>query len=120
MVPPRIRQYLDRLAERYGLRELGRGYEYLGLHRGVVLHVVEYRGEVALLFHSPRAGLGEAALEGFQGFRHCARAGIAPTWFRDRPGDPDSCLLPVLPARLQELGLEKALEAPELVARDLH
>jgi hypothetical protein len=115
-----MRSYLDRLSGRYGLRELGAGYEYLGLCRGVTIHVVEYQGEVALLFQAPQARVGEESRTGFPGFAHWREAGLPPDWLRSRPEDDHSVLLQIDHARLREIGMEKALQAPDLLVQDLH
>jgi hypothetical protein len=114
-----MRSYLDRLRTRYGLRELA-GYEYLGLHRGVTLHVVEYQGEVTLLLRAPQARLGDEIRAGFPGFQHYSGAGLPPAWLRGRSEDDSSVLLQIDHTRLREIGMEKALQAPELLVQDLH
>jgi hypothetical protein len=114
----RIQDYLQPLVERTGWREIGPGYEYLGIHRGVTVHVVEYAGRVTFLFHAPAVNLVEQQAQSFQGFRHWAAAGLPTGWIEGRPGDVHSCLLRANIARLGEIGHKRFQRLPDLIADD--
>jgi hypothetical protein len=115
---PALRDYLAPLAERLGWREIGKGYEYLGLHLGVTIHVVEYAGRLTLLFHSPQVNLAAEKTRHFQGFHHWAAAGLPTAWLEARAGDEHSCLLRIDRARLQEIGHKRFQRLPDLIAAD--
>jgi hypothetical protein len=113
-----VQEYLHLLVQRHGWRELGKGYEYLGLHRGITVHAVECQGALALLFFSPHVKLAEGAA--FQDFRNWAEAGLPAAWLQARPGDPHSCVLLIDGYRLREMGPSRCLLIPDLMARDFH
>jgi hypothetical protein len=115
-----IRELLRVLAERHGWRHLPSSHEALGFHRGVGVHVMEDEGLLAFLFFAPSANVGDEILEHFQGFTHCAEAGLPPDWFSGRVEDDHSCLLRMDGAQLEELDADLFFAIPDLVARDFH
>jgi hypothetical protein len=115
-----LRQHLRDLADQYGWRYLADNDEALGLHRGVAVLAREDGGELRLMFYAPTAEVGDEILEHYQGFQNCAEAGVATDWFGGLGTDDHTCVLRLDGGRLEEMGTERFLQLPELVARDFH
>src|SRR5262245_16533808 len=115
-----LQQCVQQLAERYGWKHYPKRREALGMHRGVGVHALEHDGELSLLFFAPGSNVGDEILEHFQGFRHSSDFGLQPSWFRGRTEDDCSCLLFIDAEQLEQVGRERFLEVPDVVARDFH
>jgi hypothetical protein len=115
-----MQDWVARLAERYGWRHLPDRSECLGIHRGLGIHVTEFDGELSFLFFNEHADVGDEILAEFQGFHHCAEAGLPTNWFKGRVEDDFSCVLRLDGTQLGQMGEELFLIIPDVVADDFH
>lgn len=113
-----VSQFVDRLVERYNLRPYRVGRQYVGIHRAVGMHVLDFDGLCQFNFFAAGASLGVDTNEHFQGFRACAQGGILAEWFLGPVSDDHGCAVEIDDERLEQLGIERCLEIPDLVSRD--
>jgi len=124
-----LQECLRRLADRYHLRWVEVGKCFLGIHRGILMNVSEWDGEVTLKFSSPTANIGDQILEEFSGFTHCREGGLPTAWIkglmeRDAHGGEDAgnhaCAVRMDTRQLENIGAEKFMQIPQLIAADFH
>src|SRR5262249_17352850 len=111
---------LRALATHYAWRHLPDSHEAFGIHRGIGVHVREYDGVLLFVIFAPGANVGDEILEDFKGFAHCARAGLPTNWIRCWGADDTSCRIWVGGRQIEELGAERVLAIPDLMAGDFH
>ena len=75
-----LRQHMEQVAEELSFRWVDKSKRFLGIHRGVLVEVSEWDGEVSFKFSSPTAHIGDEFLEDFAGFKHLPEAGIPTNW----------------------------------------
>ena len=124
-----LRQHIERLAKELGFRWVDKTKRFLGIHRGILIEVCEWDGDVSFKFSSPTAHIGDQLLEDFSGFTHLAAAGIPTTWIRglmerDANGrehaSDGSCGLSINTNQIDSIGIETFEQIPDRVAEDLH
>lgn len=122
-----LRACTERLARECGLRWLKKSKRYIGVHRGMIVDLAEWEGEVTFNFSSPTAELADEAAAGFTGFTHLAGAGIPAEWIkgvaeRDGRGNVStsnsSCRLLIDTHQIDAIGLEAFEQIPSLAAAD--
>ncbi|MBL7223790.1 MAG: DUF4272 domain-containing protein [Candidatus Brocadiae bacterium] len=124
-----VRDRMQELSQRYGL-----GYDevtksYLGMHRGILVHVSETYGVMTLVFVPEGDPFGTPVAEAFTGFRHCEEAGLPLAWLElvllTVPGTPKehppqkACQVTIGKHRLAHTGVTTFMALPDLVAQDL-
>ena len=125
-----IRDRMQELSQRYGLSfDEGTG-SYLGMHRGILVHVSESYGVMTLVFVPDGEPFGASVAEAFTGFHHCEEAGLPLEWLeiallkiRGAPNELPSrraCQLTIGKNRLAHIGAAAFMAIPELVAHDLN
>ena len=126
-----LRDCMQRFAERYQLRYLEKYKRFVALYRGIGLSICESDSTITLGFFCPSVDIGDQILEDFAGFCHCEEAGVPTAWIaalreldtNSKSGQTTShrgCVLQIYKNRLQLIGVEKFMEIPEIVARDLY
>jgi tetratricopeptide (TPR) repeat protein len=128
-----LKDCMQSLAERYQLQYLEEYKRFVGFHRGIGVNACEHEGVITLAFFSPSADIDISTqiIEDFGGFGNCAEAGLPTNWIevlkeldvKQRSGLTRShrgCVLWIDKYRLKLIGIEKLMEIPEIVARDLY
>jgi len=131
MVRRELKECMQRLAERYELRYLQKDKGFVGIYQGIGVKVCESGGEITLTFFCPTADIDDQILEDFAGFSHWAEAGLPNAWIDalrepsfNKPFNPTTshrgCLIKIDKYRLERIEVEKFLDIPEIVTRDLY
>jgi hypothetical protein len=115
-----VREHLARLIEHYNWRQIPKARDYVGIRNGIGIQVGEFNGELTFCFFAPTANVGDEILNQFEGFHHAAEGGLPASWFRGRVEDDHSCVLSLDRTQLEQLGLDRFLAIPEIIAQDFH
>ena len=124
-----LRHCMERLAEAYSFRWVEKSKRFVGIHRGVIVEVSEWDGEVAFQFSSPTANVGDEILNDFVGFTCVAAAGVPTNWIkgliaRDVNGrehvSDRACRLSMSSSRIDHFGIDTFMHLPDLMAEDFH
>ncbi|HQR07398.1 MAG TPA: hypothetical protein PLN21_11280 [Gemmatales bacterium] len=124
-----LQESLSQLADRYHLRRVQTGKCYVGIHRGIIMDVSEWDGEIILKFSSPTANIGDQILEEFAGFAHYREVGLPSAWIKammernDHGGEEASnhaCYVRMYTWQLEKIATEKFMLIPQLIADDFH
>ncbi len=126
-----LKECMQRLVERYELRYLQKHNGFVGIYQGIGVKVCRSGGEITLTFFCPAADIGDQILEDFAGFSHWAEAGLPNEWIDalretgfNKPFNPTTshrgCLIKIDKYRLERIEVEKFLDIPEIVTRDLY
>ncbi|NIP22950.1 MAG: tetratricopeptide repeat protein [Phycisphaerae bacterium] len=131
MVRRELKDYMQRLAERYELRYLQKHKGFAGIYQGIGVKVCESTDEITLTFFCPTADIDDQILEDFAGFSHWVEAGLPNAWIDalretgiNKPFNPTishrGCMIKIDKYRMERIEVEKFLDIPEIVTRDLY
>ena len=124
-----LRQHMEQLAAELDFRWVDKSKRFIGIHRGILIEVSEWSGDVSFQFSSPTAQVRKEILEDFAGFTQLGEAGIPTTWIRalmerDANGHETAseagCWLSIDTNRIDSIGVEAFHQIPDLVVADLH
>lgn len=124
-----LREHMTRLAEEHGFRWADKTKRFLGIHRGILVQLFEWDGEVIFQFVSPSVELGDEVLEDFDGFTHCSDGGLPTRWIshateRDERGQEEishrGCVISIDRRQIDAIGVETFMQIPDLMAEDFH
>ena len=126
-----LKDCMQRLAERYGLRYLEKHKGFVGIYRGIGVKVCNSGGEITLSFFCPTVDIGDQILEEFAGFGHWAEAGLPNAWIEAlreldankptiTPTSHRGCMVKIDKYRLEHIDTDKLMEIPEIIAHDLY
>ncbi|MHC4087845.1 MAG: tetratricopeptide repeat protein [Planctomycetota bacterium] len=128
----KLKDCVQRLAERYELTYLEKHKGFVGIYRGVGVNVCESGGEITLSFFCPTADIGDQILEEFAGFDHWAEAGLPNAWIDalreldankptiTPPTSHRGCMVKIDKYRLKHIDTDKLMEIPEIIVHDLY